>query len=58
MTRPLKIFDHTKREELRQAYNTALELKSETFVFEGAELYTLYAKYLLEWLDMELGPRR
>lgn len=51
------LFDRPKREELRATYNAALELKSEKFTFEGTELYTPYAKYLLEWLDMKLGKK-
>ena len=49
-------FNEEKRDELRKAYEDALRNKKETFMFEGREMVTAYAKYLLEYLDLEFGP--
>lgn len=49
------VFDILKRERLRKAYNDAVEKRLDQFTFEGQEYITGYAKYLLEYLDMELG---
>jgi hypothetical protein len=38
-------------QELKKAYKKALEEKQESFVYEGYELVTDYAKYLLEYLE-------
>ncbi len=56
LDRELKMFDRFKREELRETYQAALVCGADRFTFEGTELLTAYAKYLLEWLDRELGP--
>jgi hypothetical protein len=45
------------REQLRKAYKLAIEHKRESFIFDGNEFVTSYAKYLLEHLDNQLGPK-
>lgn len=46
-------FDRAKTRRLRAAYNRAVEAGKEQFTFEGNELLTSYAKYLLEYLDLK-----
>ncbi len=48
-------FDIEAREELRQRYDVAVIQKKKSFMFRGTELVVGYAKYLLEFLDLELG---
>lgn len=45
------VFTPEKRDQLRAAYNQAVENNEDIFVFEGNELVTDYAKYLLMHLD-------
>jgi hypothetical protein len=40
-----------KLKEIKKAYAKALELKQESFFFEGNEFVTEYAKYLIEYLE-------
>jgi hypothetical protein len=47
-------FTPRKREQLRAAYNEARDAGEDVFVFEGREYVTDYAKYLLEYLDIQL----
>lgn len=51
-------FDIATRERLRKAYQAAVDAKQEVFTFEGHDLVTAYAKYLLEYLDDVLGKAR
>jgi hypothetical protein len=44
-------FDVAKRENLRTAYDTAVEQNKESFTFDGREYLTAYAKYVLQYLD-------
>ena len=44
-----------KLKELRKAYKQAKDADVESFVFEGHELLMGYAKYLIEYLEMEFG---
>lgn len=48
-------FDKPKRERLREAYQKALEEGKDRFDFDGHEVLTRYAYYLLEYLDQALG---
>lgn len=48
------IFTKEKRERLRIAYAKAVKDKRDTFVFDGDEVSTKYARYLLEYLDQVL----
>jgi len=38
-------------EELDRAYKEALDNNQESFMFDGAHLYTEYAKYILEYVS-------
>jgi hypothetical protein len=44
-------FTPAKIARFREIYQTAVEAKAETFRFEGHEVLTDYAKYMLEYLD-------
>jgi hypothetical protein len=44
-------FDKKKFDELKMAYNKAKVNDLESFKFEGTELITAYAKYLIQYLD-------
>ena len=48
-------FDADTVAKLQRAYAHAVETKQEQFLFEGHELVTLYAKYLLEYLKPKFG---
>jgi hypothetical protein len=48
-------FDLKKAERLKRAYEEAIEVKAESFIFEGDEYLTSYAKYLLEHLSGVFG---
>lgn len=50
MTRTI-VFDREKRDQLRKAYDFAVEQKKLQFVFDGNVFVTSYAKYMLEYLD-------
>jgi len=50
------IFTAEKREELRVAYDATVKRGDDTFWFDGVEIVTGYAKYLIEYLDMKFGP--
>lgn len=43
------------REQLRKAYQQAVDNNKEEFTFEGNQYDTFYAKYLLEYMDMKMG---
>jgi len=40
--------------DLKRAYNRAVKNEQETFDFQGDELVTAFAKYLIEYLEMYL----
>lgn len=42
--------------DLRARYNKAVKNNEEQFTIEGYEFVTLYAKYLLEFLEMKKIP--
>lgn len=44
-------FDSKKFNMLKKAYNKALFEGSDTFIFEGREILTTYAKYMLKYLS-------
>jgi hypothetical protein len=44
-------FTKEKVEELRKLYNHAVENKIELFQFEGNDILTEFAKYMLQYLD-------
>lgn len=41
---------------LKEKYKLAKETGADVFIFEGHELLTAYAKYLIEYLDGKLKP--
>jgi hypothetical protein len=49
------IFDETKYRALRKAYNEAVLAGKTEFVFEGHDLLTSYAYYMLEHVANTLG---
>lgn len=40
--------------DFKEKYNLAVLENKDTFIFQGREVLTLYAKYLLEYLDSKL----
>lgn len=44
-----------KLESLKRHYKSAVEKKKETFEFEGRQLMTGYAKYMIEYLEGQFG---
>lgn len=50
MTNPNINFTLEKARAPRRAYTHAVEAHQESFVFEGNEFLTSYAKYLLQYL--------
>jgi len=51
-------FTKAKLIKLKRAYTNAVKDKKDIFTFEGAELVTGYAKYLIEYLEMEFGIKK
>jgi len=39
--------------EFKKLYNKAVEEKKEIFIFEGNEIVTNYAKYVIEYAEMQ-----
>lgn len=48
-------FDRTKLKELQRLYDIAVKEGRESFEYEGHELLTSYAKYLIEFLTDRLS---
>lgn len=48
-------FDREKRDALRKAYEKAIAEGKESFIFEGHEMLVAFVKYVLEYLDSNLG---
>lgn len=44
--------------KLKKLYNKAVEQETESFMFNGHEILTAYAKYLLEYLEEAIKKRR
>ena len=44
-------FNRRRVRELQAAYDQAVENNLETFTFQGEELLTAYAKYMLQFLN-------
>lgn len=44
-------FNRRRVGELQSAYDQAVENNLETFTFQGEELLTAYAKYMLQFLN-------
>ena len=41
-------------EQLKTAYDKAVHEKAETFMFEGNEILTAYAHYMIQYLELEM----
>lgn len=54
MTKELHVTAEVYR-RLQARYKQAVEANEETFVFDGYEFLTSYAKYLLEYLAPKFG---
>jgi hypothetical protein len=52
------LLDLPKTKRLRKAYNAAVASGAEQFTFEGHEVLTRYAKYMLEYLDGKFDMER
>lgn len=50
----LEMFDVGRTQRLHTAYNQAVADQAEIIEFEGLQMVTNYAKYLLEYLDGRL----
>lgn len=46
-------FDKPKYLKLKKAYQKAVREQLKSFTFDGEELLTVYAKYVLEYIDMK-----
>lgn len=51
------VFDRAKLKRLKRAYKAAHENGKEVFIFEGREILTSYAKYMIEYLNRQLGEK-
>lgn len=48
------LWDRPKLERLKEARSKAIEAGHSTFDFEGQQVLVSYAKYLIEYLEMQL----
>jgi len=48
-------FDQETFKNLKQEYRKAVQDKKEIFVFQGHELLTEYAKYIIEYLNSKMN---
>lgn len=48
---PKGVITQKNKEEFRKSYEDAQKNGIEQFIFEGKEILTAYAKYLLQYLD-------
>jgi hypothetical protein len=47
-------FDRPKLVRFKRAYKAAIIKEEETFVFEEHEFLVDYARYLIEWMEIQL----
>lgn len=50
-------FNAEKLEELKKLYLNAVTTGSDIFIFDGSEISTTYAKYLIEYLNEKIKPK-
>lgn len=50
-------FDRAALERLKKAYKAARESGASEFTFEGVPLLVDYARYLIEYLESQLGGK-
>jgi hypothetical protein len=48
-------FDRRKVEQFRKAYNRARTAGETQFVFDGHDFLVSYARYMLEYLTLQMG---
>lgn len=48
-------FTRAKLQHLKATYDRTVAAGGEQFEFEGQQVLTCYAKYLIEYLDMQFG---
>ena len=48
-------FDQETFKNLKQEYRKAVQNNKEIFVFQGHELLTAYAKYVIEYLTIKMN---
>lgn len=53
---PMISFTAEKVQDLRRAYNHAIETRQAMFVFEGRDFLVAYTRYLLEHLSNHFPP--
>jgi len=53
--RKTMVFTPELVKKLRERHAKAVEMECDLFMFEGQELDTSYAGYLLEYLDLKMG---
>lgn len=46
-------FTPQKLKDLKDSYKSAVKYNQDSFWFDGNEVITSYAKYLIEYLDMQ-----
>lgn len=51
-------FDKEKLEELRKLYLNAVKEDKSSFKFEDKDMFTAYAKYVIEYLDSKFHPKK
>lgn len=51
-------FDKDKLEELRKLYLNAVKEDKSSFKFEDKDMFTGYAKYVIEYLDSKFHPKK
>lgn len=48
------VFDKEKLRKLKKLYKSALERGADSFLFEGKEVLTAYAKYMIQFVETQL----
>jgi hypothetical protein len=48
-------FTHETFKSLKSEYKNAVENNKEIFIFQGHELLTAYAKYMIEYLNSKMN---
>lgn len=56
--RPMITWTHAKLEVFKERYRVASELGRMEFKFEGHDIYTPFAKYLIEYVEGRLSLGR
>ena len=51
-------FDRDKLKELKNLYNNAVKNKKQSFKYNGDEYLTIYAKYVIEYLESKFKTKK